>query len=179
MSQKQKLHPAIYDWQSDVRRGKMSRREFLRWATLLGASTAAAGVLAGCNNAQVVAPDTAPISQITRGGSMRIGTVIQPIDHPARLSWIEAGNQLRQVAEYLTETGPDNITRPWLLERWDADETVKTWTLYLRRGITFNDGSPLTTDDLIFNFEQWLDPDVGSSMAGLMSYLDPTDIEKN
>ena len=85
---------------------------------------------------------------------MKIGSAIQPIDHPARLSWIEGANQLRQVAEYLTETGPDNITRPWLLERWEPDEDLKTWTLYLRRGIKFNDGQALTADDVIFNFEQ-------------------------
>ena len=52
------------------------------------------------------------------------------------------------MAEYLTETGPDNLTRPWLLDRWEADEAVKTWTLYLRQGITFNTGAPLTTTAL-------------------------------
>jgi peptide/nickel transport system substrate-binding protein len=109
---------------------------------------------------------------------MKIGTAVQPIDHPARLSWIEGANQLRQVAEYLTETGPDNLTRPWLLEKWEADEAVKTWTLHLRRGIKFNNGGELTADDVIFNFEQWLDPDVGSSMASLLSYLNKNGLEK-
>jgi peptide/nickel transport system substrate-binding protein len=109
---------------------------------------------------------------------MKIGTAVQPIDHPARLSWIEGANQLRQIAEYLTETGPDNITRPWLLERWEPDEDLRTWTLYLRQGIAFNNGQELTADDVIFNFEQWLDPNVGSSMAGLLSYLNKTNIER-
>jgi peptide/nickel transport system substrate-binding protein len=109
---------------------------------------------------------------------MKIGTAIQPIDHPARLSWIEGANQLRQVAEFLTETGPDNLTRPWLLEKWEADEAVKTWTLFLRRGIKFNNGAELTAADVIFNFEQWLDPQVGSSMASLLSYLNKSGIEK-
>jgi peptide/nickel transport system substrate-binding protein len=109
---------------------------------------------------------------------MKIGSAVQPVDHPARLSWVEGANQLRQVAEYLTETGPDNITRPWLLERWEADEAVKTWTLYLRRGITFNNGEALTAADVIFNFEQWLEPEVGSSMASLLSYLKKNNIER-
>ena len=30
----------------------------------------------------------------------------------------------------------------------------------------------------MFNLQQWLDPEVGSSMLGLMSYLKPTGIEK-
>jgi peptide/nickel transport system substrate-binding protein len=177
MNPKISLHPAILDWQSDLRRGKMSRREFLRLATLLGASATSAAWLAGCNP-QIVNPQPAPLPLPQRGGTIRIGTAVQPIDHPARLSWIEASNQVRQVAEYLTETGPDNLTRPWLLDRWEADEAVKTWTLYLREGITFNTGAPLTADDVIFSFAQWLDPEVGSSMAGLLAYLDLNGIEK-
>jgi len=177
MNRKERIHPAIFDLQSDLHHGRMSRREFLRFATLLGASITTASVLAGCGPFTTTssAPVAAPPK---RGGTMRIGTAIQPIDHPARLSWIEAANQLRQIAEYLTETGPDNITRPWLLERWEPDDDLKTWTLYLRQGITFNDGNELTTDDVIFNFEQWLDPDIGSSMLSLLSYLDKNGIER-
>ncbi len=168
------LHPAILDMQSMLRRDKITRREFLRLATLLGASATTAYLLAGCTPTQ--ADDHA--ASIKRGGNIRIGTTIQPIDHPARLSWVEGANQLRQVAEYLTETGPDNTTNPWLLTGWEADEDVKTWTLHLRRDIHFNNGQLLTADDLLFNFQQWLDPTVGSSMLGLLSYLDTTGVEK-
>ncbi len=177
MNKKRSIHPAIFDWQSDLRQGKMSRREFLRLATLLGASVTTAKVLAGCGPL-TTPPDASTALSIKRGGTMKIGTAIQPIDHPARLAWIEGANQLRQAAEYLTETGPDNLTRPWLLESWEADDEVKTWTLHLRPGITFNNGDKLTADDVIFNFEQWLEPDIGSSMASLLSYLDKNGIER-
>jgi peptide/nickel transport system substrate-binding protein len=177
MKEKIRIHPAIFDWQSELRQGKMSRREFLHLATLVGASVAAAQALAGCGPL-ASAPDASTVRPIKRGGTMKIGSAIQPIDHPARLSWIEGANQLRQVAEYLTETGPDNLTRPWLLESWEADDAVKTWTLHLRRGIFFNNGDKLTADDVIFNFEQWLDPEIGSSMASLLSYLDKNSLER-
>ena len=177
MVQNARIHPAIFDLRSDFYRQKVSRREFLRLATLLGASVATATALVGCKP-MMLAPIPATPKPIKRGGTMRIGTAVQPIDHPARLSWIEGANQFRQVAEYLTETKPDNLTRPWLLDRWETDRDVKTWTLYLRRGITFNDGQPLTVDDVIFNFEQWLDPAVGSSMRGLLSYLSANNIER-
>jgi len=177
MMNKRRSHPAIFDWQSDLRQGKISRPEFLRLATLLGASVATANGLAGCGPL-TTPPDASTAPSIKRGGTMKIGTAIQPIDHPARLAWIEGANQLRQTAEYLTETGPDNLTRPWLLESWEADDEVKTWTLHLRPGITFNNGDKLTADDVIFNFEQWLEPDIGSSMASLLSYLDKNGIER-
>ncbi len=174
-----KIHPAVMDTRRDFYKGKMNRREFLRFATLLGVSVPAAQVLIGCGGEEtpVVEKQAAP-GAIRRGGTLKVGSAVQRIDHPARLSWVEGANQLRQVAEYLTETGPDNLTRPWLLERWEADEEVKTWTLYLRKGIRFNNGDELTADDVIFNFNQWLNPDVGSSVLGLMSYLNRNNVEK-
>ena len=111
-----------------------------------GLSAAGARTLAACGGEEPVTPPAASTT-LKRGGTMKIGSAVQRLDHPARLSWVEGANQLRQVAEYLTETDPDNITRPWLLERWEADAEVKTWTLYLHRGIRFNNGAELQADD--------------------------------
>ncbi|MEZ4660296.1 MAG: ABC transporter substrate-binding protein [Caldilineaceae bacterium] len=98
--------------------------------------------------------------------------LLQQIDHPARFSWVEAANVARQVGEYLTETGSDNLTRPYLLDSWEANDDVTEWTLNLKQGIKFNNGDELTADDVMFSFSQWLDQDIGSSMLGLLSYLD-------
>ena len=173
------FHPAVLDTLSDWRAGSVSRREFLRLATLLGVSVGTAYTMVGCGKEEEQTTDSRPQSGgIRRGGTMKIGSAVQRIDHPARLSWMAGANQLRQVAEYLTETGSDNLTRPWLLERWEADEAVKTWTLHLRKGVRFNNGDLFTSEDVLFNIRQWLNPDVGSSMLGLMSYLSPNNVEK-
>ena len=104
---------------------------------------------------------------------------LQLLDHPARLSWIQGANVVRQVCEYLTETGSDNITRPYLLDSWEANDDVTEWTLNLKQGVTFNNGDEMTADDVMFTFSQWLDPDIGSSMLGLLSYLNGMDsVEK-
>jgi len=179
MSESRRIHPAVLDAASDLRKKKVNRREFLRFATLLGASVPVAYALAGCSPA---ATTTAPAGEaaevaavaggLTRGGTFRVGMQLQLIDHPARLSWLEGANVVRQVAEYLTETGSDNITRPNLLDRWEVNDDVTEWTLFLREGIKFNNGDDLTADDVMFTMSQWLDPDIGSSILGLMSYLD-------
>lgn len=181
-------HPALKDLQSELRRDLLTRREFLRLATLLGASSVTAAVLAACGpatrnsafiDAALTEEPTPPLPAIQRGGVLRSAMPLQSIDHPARLAWVPGANIVRQVAEFLTETGPDNITRPYLLERWEASEDLKTWTLHLRRGIKFNNEEPLTADDVLFNFGQWLDPAVGSSMLGLLGYLGGTqNVEK-
>lgn len=179
MTTQRRIHPAVLDAASDLRKGKMNRREFLRFATLLGASATTAYALAGCA-APAAAPTTggsaAPAEQVAAGAIKRGGTwtsamELQKIDHPARLSWLQGANVVRQVAEYLTETGADNITRPYLLDRWEASDDVKTWTLYLRQDVTFNNGDKLTADDVIFTMNEWLKEEVGSSILGLMSYL--------
>ena len=124
-------HPYIPELKELYRNGRITRREFLRNATLLGMSAAAAYAFApafGLKSAQA--------ATIKRGGTWKCAMPLGKIDHPARLSWLEGSNVLRQAMEYLTETGPDNITRPWLLEKWAASEDVKTWDLYLSGEMT-------------------------------------------
>lgn len=183
MKKTERIHPAVWDAQSSLARGRISRREFLRFATLLGASAATAYTLAACapGSAAPAAPVAAPAALgqsaapaargITRGGAWTSAMQLQKIDHPARLSWQQGGNVVRQVSEYLTEVGPDNITRPWLLDRWEASDDVKEWTFFLRKDVTFNNGDAFGADDVIFTFGEWLKPDVGSSMLGFLGYL--------
>ena len=116
---------------------------------------------------------------IQRGGTLRVtGAPLERIDHPARYSWIAQSNWTRHIAEYLTFTDENNVTHPWLLERWEASEDLMTWTLYLRKGIKWNNGDDFTADDVVFTMKEWLDPEVGSSILGLMAYLRPENIEK-
>ncbi len=143
-------HPYIPELKESLQQGKISRREFLRNATLLGMSATAAYAFANPLNPFGV--QTAYAGNIQRGGTWTCAQNLQLIDHPSRISWLEASNVVGQVAEYLTETGEDNITRPWLLEKWVASEDLKTWDLYLRKGIKFNNGDEFQADDVIFTF---------------------------
>ncbi|MBW1720997.1 MAG: hypothetical protein JRH13_04350 [Deltaproteobacteria bacterium] len=169
------FHPAVMDLKSDMEKGKLSRRQFLRLATLLGTSALAAGQLAGLTWPARAFAGTKP----RRGGVLKVAQQIQKIDHPARFSWLMPANSMRQVFEYMTFTDENNITHPYLCESWQASEDLKTWTFTVRKGIRFNNGDPLTADDCIFTIGQWLDKDVKSSLLGLVGdYLAPTGIEK-
>lgn len=169
-----RLQSIVKDLKSDLEKGKMSRREFIRFSTLLGVSAAAATQLAGLGW-----PRQGLAATPQRGGTLRVAAPVHKITHPAQFSWICPTNQMRQVAEYLTYTDGDNITHPYLLENWEASEDLKTWTLNLRKGIKFNNGDAFVADDVIFTMNQWLDKDVGSSMKGMIGgYLGPEGIEK-
>lgn len=174
-TQMELVHPLIPEFFQQFKDGKMTRREFLRGATLLGLSA----TLAACAAPTPTPTVLTPAGGIVRGGTLSSAMELQLIDHPARVSWTQSSNVLRQVSEYLTLTGADNITRPYLLENWEASDDLKTWTLNLRHGIKFNNGDEMTADDVIFTMGEWLNPDVGSSMLGLLSYLDGAEnIEK-
>jgi peptide/nickel transport system substrate-binding protein len=184
LKEAEKTHPAIPEAYNKMVAGRISRRDFLRFSTLLGLSAGAAQFLAACGAPEPAAPAVeeeaeAPTSGIKRGGTWTSSMQLQLLDHPARLSWVEGANVVRQICEYLTLTGPDNITRPYLLEKWEANEDVTEWDLYLRKGIMFNNGDELTADDVMFTMGEWLNPDIGSSTLGLMSYLSGMqDVEK-
>ena len=174
MDEKKTIHPAISELKEDVKKGLLTRREFLRYASLLGMSAAAASQMIG-----IPWPRKAMAAKIKRGGVLKISQQIQKIDHPARFSWLMPSNSMRQVFEYMTLTDADNITHPYLCKSWSASDDLKTWTFNVRKGITFNNGDPFTADDCIFTISQWLNKDVKSSLLGLVgSYLDPTGIEK-
>lgn len=173
MTKTRNIHPAIPELKCDLHKGKMNRREFMRYATLLGMSAAAASQMIGFSM-----PRKAFAAAPKRGGILRVSAPVQKVTHPAQFSWASPTNQMRQVGEYLTYTDGKNITHPYLLKSWDASNDLKTWTLNIREGIKFNNGDLLTADDVVFTMKEWKNKDVGSSMLGLMAYLDPSGIEK-
>jgi len=178
-----RVHPYVPEMQEQLRQGRVSRREFLRVATLLGVSLPVANLLAACGAAPpAAAPTAAPAAApapgatavpaaasgaVTRGGVLKVGIQVPAVDHPARFSWVFDSNEFRQVYEYLTETGADNITRPYLLEKWEVNDTLDLWTLTLRQGIKWSNGDELTSEDVLFNFKEWLTPETKSSILGL------------
>ncbi len=174
MREKETLHPAINDLKVDLDHGKLTRRDFLRYATLLGMSAAAATQMAG-----LTWPAKALAAKPKRGGVLKVAGQVHKITHPAQFSWVAPTQIGRQVAEYLTFTDGKNITHPYLLKNWEVSKDLKTWTLNVRKNVKWNNGDTFTADDVIFNFNQWMNKDVGSSMLGLVGeYLDLSGIEK-
>ena len=155
-------HPYIPRLKSLFAEGRCDRREFLRTATLLGAGAASAYSWLG--ESAPAAAQGAP----RRGGSLRLSARVREIAHPHRLGNVPASNLARQSLDYLANTGPDNITRPMLLESWQPSADLRTWTLKLRRDVTWRKGRRFTADDVVWNIRSVLDPKVGSSVLGLM-----------
>lgn len=165
-------HPYIPKLIEQLENRKVDRREFLRTATLLGmSSTAAYGIANGVLGDGVVEPALAQDAEPKMGGILRCSMEVQEMTDPATFDWGQKANVARHIGEFLTYTGPDNVTRPYLAERWEASDDLTSWTLYLRQGIQWHNGDAFNADDVVSNFVRWLDPKTGSSNQGLFSAM--------
>ncbi|MFZ0488574.1 MAG: ABC transporter substrate-binding protein [Arenicellales bacterium] len=167
-----RVHPMVHDLAVDLQKHRISRRHFLRTASLLGLSAASAYALLGKITGEYWAMPVARAAMEPRmGGTLRVSMPVQEMTDPALFDWVEKSNVARNIVEYLTVTGPDNVTRPYLAEKWEASDDLTDWTFHLHKGIKWNNGDDFTADDVAFNFNRWLDPATGSSNIGLFSAM--------
>lgn len=163
---KQEEHVHIPTLKRQLAEGKISRREFLRFSTLLGLSATVAYQFVDkvAGRPAMAATDMA---ELPKGGTIRIAMRCPEVENPHTFSWVYDSNICRQVCEYLTKTGQDNITRPYLAESWEASEDLKTWTFKMAK-VKWRDGRDFTAEDVAWNLNHVLDPATGSSVLGLM-----------
>jgi peptide/nickel transport system substrate-binding protein len=170
-------HPLVPTLKRQLVERQIERREFLRYATLLGmAAPTAYAFVAKVTGEKLIAPAEAQ-GALPKGGTLRLAMRCQDLKSPHTYSWIESSNSARQVLDYLTVTGVDNITRPSLVEKWEPSPDLKTWTLRLRKTVKWHNGRQFTADDVVWNLKRVLDPKTGSSVVGLMKGFLLEDVE--
>ena len=160
------ITPAARMYADECLRGEMARREFLTRATSLGVSATAAYGLIG-----LAAPSPAR-AQARQGGTIRIQSDVRALKDPRTYDWPQMSNFSRGWLEYLVEYQRDGSITPMLLESWEVSEDALTYTLRVRPGVTWNDGTPFTAADVAHNIARWCDQSVeGNSMASRMTAL--------
>lgn len=88
---------------------------------------------------------------------------------PQSFTWFTRRDTATQLVTLLTQARLVRVNRttqdpePWLAESWTRSDDGRRFTVKLRPGITFADGHPFTTDDVVFSFDAAYDR--GSAIA--------------
>lgn len=150
-------------------RGAVSRREFLRYGSVLGLS---APLLGGITGALGLGVTAGPLRAGTPGGTLRYGQIVPAgAINPVTIADSGGLTVLSQFGENLVLSAPDLSAQPLLAESWapNADGTV--WTFKLRPNVKFHNGKAMTADDVVATFDRLSDPANGSNALSVFTGL--------
>jgi peptide/nickel transport system substrate-binding protein len=167
----------------EVQNGRMTRRQLLVRASVVGLSATTIGrLLAACGG--TTSPSATPTSSASSGaatgGTMRV-TLVPPTAALDPITMYDAGAiaTVQQVCEYLAWVENDRKLRPVLAESWSPDPAGKVWTFKLRTGVTFNNGKAFGADDVVATFKALTDPKGNSAaLSNFAGILTPAGVEK-
>jgi len=160
----------------------MDRRTFLgRSATAGGAlvlGSAAAG-LSGCSTGSGATTGSAtPAGAPVRGGSLTVGTMAE-VDgfSPSQNRWDTNGLlYANTVYDPLMAVAVDGTVQPYLANSLTPNAAFDSWTLTLRPGIVFHDGTALTAGVVLNNFAALRSSALtGGALKGVASVSAPDD----
>ena len=144
-----------------------------RISRFAGALITAALVLGGLWYLRPATPEPSglPVEAPRRGG--QLVTTVRA--EPRSFNRIAVRTQSADLLSALTQARLVRVNRgtfelePWLAERWESSPDGQTRTLYLRDGLKWSDGTPLTADDVVFSFEAATDQKVSALASSLLA----------
>lgn len=156
-----------------------TRRGFI---TVAGATGIIAALAACSGPASTTKPGSTaaagsadPNGTITAGMSYALGTGFDPMTTTGALTMAANWHTLEGLVELDTVSRKPYAALGTALPK-QVDPT--TYTVSLRKGATFHDGSPVTVDDVLFSFDRVLDPANASLYAGFLPFLAPGSVTK-
>lgn len=158
--------------------GRLTRREFFRRGSMVGLSMPLlGGILAACGGpgtATGAQPKGKPGAHIKAGIYVPKGAI-----NPITVVDLGGVQVLGNIGEYLVLTDQHNNYLPWLATSWKSNEDASVWTFKIRQGVKFNDGTPMTVDDVVYSFKSHCDPKNSSNALSVFSgTLSPDGVRK-
>jgi peptide/nickel transport system substrate-binding protein len=125
----------------------------------VGAGVGAGALLAACGpEAGRPAGEGSGGEAAGSGGALQDLVIATPILRPdtmtADLNRLAVNGPNCNVFERLTQCDEHFQLKPMLAERWELTNNGATWRFFLRKGVTFHDGSPFTARDVVYSFDR-------------------------
>ena len=154
----------------EYRSGYIGRREFIRRGTVVGMSLPMLGFLASaCGSGDKDGSSGTPATsqenvEVKPGGAFRTGLQLPGSDlDPLKVNNQGALGTLGQSGEFLIYSDRDLKAVPRLAESWKPNADGSQWTFKIRQGVKFQNGDPMTAEDVAATFNLHADPDNGSN----------------
>jgi peptide/nickel transport system substrate-binding protein len=106
-----------------------------------------------------------------RGGQI----IVSARSEPRSFNRLAARDQFTDLIALLTQGRLVRVNRatqeiePWLAESWDVSADGRIYTMHLRPGVTWSDGEPFTSADVVFSLQAIVDPKTQSPFASSLA----------
>lgn len=154
----------------------MSRQDGAIVLVLLLVLAVLAGVVAAPSLAPAAAPSPSPAPAATVGHTQGV------LGRPSSVTPVTARTQVDRdlvalLFRGLVRLGPDSTILPDLAESWTVDDKGARWTFRLRDDAVWHDGTPVTSDDVVFTIGFLQHPDYAGPLAAAWARVRATALD--
>jgi ABC-type oligopeptide transport system substrate-binding subunit len=141
----------------------VSRRELLKVAGALTGAVAANKMSGGWSSA-VAQPALPPGTKLAKQQVFRWALPNEPSSLDTNRYLYGGGDPL--LWAWLMKFDPDYKPVPWLAERFEVSPKGDVYTFYLRPGLKWSNGDPVTAQDFVWSYQRKLDPATAADYPG-------------
>jgi peptide/nickel transport system substrate-binding protein len=138
----------------------LDRRQFLRGIAATGAVVGAGSLIAACSGSSTSSSQDSASSAPKRGGDLKVGLTgggpSDTVDPQRGLTYLDS-SRLQSLYSPLVQLDANANLEYMLAESiTPAGNNFTQWEIKLKPGITFHNGKPLTSEDVVFTFNRIL-----------------------
>ena len=167
--------------------GRVSRREFIRRATVVGVSIPVIdAILTACGSSpsSTTSASTSGSPSATAAGkagaTINAGIIVPTAEiNPLTVADQGGLDMLAQTGEYLTFSDQSLNLHPVLATSWKSNAAADVWTFKIRPGVKFSNGHPLTAADVVYTYQLQTNPKSGgNALSAFGGVLLPSGVVK-